>query len=116
MPPSLLSNEDLMEKLAVFSLPIVRIVDYFAGATNAMRCDVTCSKDSSVKATMLYAHKNLEPCVGECIVAFCCSVLANAVVSNFNLFGRLSSETESSIGSSQQCQCHSRAASRSVVH
>lgn len=79
LPPSLLSNEDLMEKLAIFSLPIVRLVDYFAGATNAMRCDVTCAKDPSIRATMLYGHENLEPCVGECVAAFCCSVLSGSV-------------------------------------
>lgn len=79
LPPSLLSNEDLMEKLAVFSLPIVRVVDYFAGATNAMRCDVTSTQDPSIKATMIYGHENLEPCVGECIAAFCCAVLGGAV-------------------------------------
>lgn len=79
LPPSFLSNEDLMEKLAIFSLPIVRVVDYFAGATNAMRCVVTSTKDSSIDATMLYGHENLEPCVGECVVAFCCAVLSGSV-------------------------------------
>jgi hypothetical protein len=69
--PSLLANENLMTKLAVFSLPIVRVVDFFAGATNAMRCDVTSDKGSSLRATAIYAHENLEPCVGECVVAFC---------------------------------------------
>jgi hypothetical protein len=44
-----------------------------------MRCDVTTSKDPTVRATMIYGHEDLEPCVGECIVAFCCAVLAGAV-------------------------------------
>mmetsp|Transcript_2999 Transcript_2999/g.8197 ORF Transcript_2999/g.8197 Transcript_2999/m.8197 type:complete len:185 (+) Transcript_2999:649-1203(+) len=79
LPSSLLANEQIMTKLAIFSLPIVRVVDYFAGATNAMRCDVTCDSDSSIRATALYAHENLEPCVGECVVAFCCAVLAGHV-------------------------------------
>lgn len=56
LPSSLLSNEPLMEKLAIFSLPIVRIVDYFAGATNAMRVDVTCAKDSSIQEMALYGR------------------------------------------------------------
>lgn len=43
-----------MEKLALFSLPIVRIVDYFAGATNAMRVDVSSDKDPSVQEMALY--------------------------------------------------------------
>jgi saccharopine dehydrogenase-like NADP-dependent oxidoreductase len=79
LPPSLLANEDLMRKLSIFSLPIVRLVDYFAGATNAMRCDVTSDKEPGLVATAIYAHDNLEPCVGECVVAFCCAILSGAV-------------------------------------
>jgi hypothetical protein len=79
LPSSLLANEEVMAKLAIFSLPIVRVVDFFAGATNAMRCDVTSSKNPNLKATAIYAHENLEPCVGECVVAFCAAVLANKV-------------------------------------
>jgi saccharopine dehydrogenase-like NADP-dependent oxidoreductase len=79
LPSSLLANEDIMSKLAFFSLPVVRVVDYFAGATNAMRCDVTSSKNSSIRATAIYGHKNLEPCVGECVVAFCAAVLSGRV-------------------------------------
>jgi saccharopine dehydrogenase-like NADP-dependent oxidoreductase len=80
LPPSLLSNERIMTKLAIFSLPIVRVVDFFAGATNAMRCDVTSEKAPGLQATAIYAHENLEPCVGECVVAFCCAVLSGKVV------------------------------------
>jgi len=79
LPTNLLSNEDLMIKLAVFSLPIVRIVDYFAGATNAMRCDVYCEGNPGIYATAIYAHENLEPCVGECVVAFCSAILGGKV-------------------------------------
>jgi hypothetical protein len=79
LPSSLLSNEPLMEKLAIFSLPIVRVVDYFAGATNAMRIDVSCEKDPSVQETALYAHENLEPCVGECVSAFCAALLSDSI-------------------------------------
>lgn len=68
-----------MTKLAIFSLPIVRVVDYFAGATNAMRVDVTCEKAPEVRATAIYAHENLEPCVGECVVAFCSAILSGKV-------------------------------------
>jgi saccharopine dehydrogenase-like NADP-dependent oxidoreductase len=79
LPSSLLSNEPIMEKLALFSLPIVRIVDYFAGATNAMRCDVSSAKDASIQEMALYAHENLEPCVGECVVGFCAAILGQRV-------------------------------------
>lgn len=80
LPSSLLANEELMSKLAIFSLPIVRLVDYFAGATNAMRCDVSSSKVPGMHATALYAHENLEPCVGECVAAFCAAALSESVV------------------------------------
>lgn len=79
LPPPLLANEDLMRKLSVFSLPIVRLVDAFAGATNAMRCDVTCTSAPDLKATAVYAHENLEPCVGECVTAFAAAVLSGQV-------------------------------------
>ena len=79
LPPSLLSNEEIMTKLALFSLPIVRVVDYFAGATNAMRCDVTSAKNPNLQATAIYAHENLEPCVGECVIAFCAAVMSDKV-------------------------------------
>lgn len=80
LPSSLLANEPIMEKLAIFSLPIVRVVDFFAGATNAMRCDLHCEKDPTLESSALYAHENLEPCVGECVVAFCSAVLSGRVV------------------------------------
>lgn len=80
LPPSLLSNEELMSKLAAFSLPIVRLVDAFAGATNAMRVDVSSPKVPGMRATALYAHENLEPCVGECVAAFCAAILSEGVV------------------------------------
>jgi hypothetical protein len=86
LPPSVLRNEDLMRRLSAFSLPVVRAVDAFAGATNAMRVDVTAPTaaprqhpDAAVKATAVYGHENLEPCVGECVVAFACAVLSGAV-------------------------------------
>jgi hypothetical protein len=77
---SLLSNEVIMERLALFSLliVIVRVVDYFAGATNAMRVDITCDKDDSIREMALYARENLEPCVGECVVGFCVALFSNS--------------------------------------
>eukprot|EP00527_Entomoneis_sp_CCMP2396_P005670 CAMPEP_0198149274 /NCGR_PEP_ID=MMETSP1443-20131203/45822_1 /TAXON_ID=186043 /ORGANISM="Entomoneis sp., Strain CCMP2396" /LENGTH=449 /DNA_ID=CAMNT_0043814257 /DNA_START=59 /DNA_END=1405 /DNA_ORIENTATION=- len=78
LPPSLLANEDLMKKLSIFSLPIVRLVDAFAGATNAMRCDVTCPTKPEISVTALYAHENLEPCVGECVTAFAAALLSSS--------------------------------------
>jgi hypothetical protein len=79
-PKSILENEGLMRQLSDFSMPIVRLVDAFAGATNAMRVDVTCeTKQPSLRATAIYAHENLEPCVGECVVSFASAILTGAV-------------------------------------
>jgi hypothetical protein len=80
LPPSLFANKDFMSKLAVFSLPIIRVVDYFAGATNAMRCDVSSSKIPGMRGTAMYAHENLESCVGECVAGLCAAVLSEGVV------------------------------------
>jgi saccharopine dehydrogenase-like NADP-dependent oxidoreductase len=90
LPTSWLQNEELMRNLSIFSLPIVRLVDAYAGATNAMRCDVRTTmttgltkddgdNDDGACYTAIYAHENLEPCVGECVVAFCAAVLGGAV-------------------------------------
>ena len=94
LPSTLLANEPVMRNLSVFSLPIVRAVDAIAGATNAMRCDVTgptqqndsnnnnnnTNNNDNWKVTTIYAHDNLEPCVGECVTAFACAVLTPGVV------------------------------------
>lgn len=79
LPSSILANEEVMRKLSLFSMPVVRLVDFFAGATNAMRCDVTSSQIPTLRATAIYAHDNLEPCVGQCVTAFCAAVLSQAV-------------------------------------
>jgi Saccharopine dehydrogenase NADP binding domain len=81
LPSSILANEDLMTKLALFSLPIVRVVDYFAGATNAMRCDVSSEQNPNLRVSAIYGHQNLEPCVGECVVSFCVAILDGMVPS-----------------------------------
>jgi hypothetical protein len=81
LPSNILADEEWMRKLSVFSLPIVRVVDYFAGASNAMRCDVTApDQEPGLAVSALYAHDNLEPCVGECVVAFCCAILTPGAV------------------------------------
>lgn len=96
IPSDILANEVLMKQLSIFSLPIVRLVDYFAGATNAMRVDVSImnydnhqdnnhdnnnqrqqQQQKQLVGTAIYAHENLEPCVGECVIAFCCAILSS---------------------------------------
>lgn len=84
VPKRILENENLMRNLSAFSMPIIRIVDYFAGAANAIRVDVSVVNDTKSDmeghlATAIYAHENLEPNVGECIVAFAAAVLSGSV-------------------------------------
>jgi hypothetical protein len=84
-PKSILEDEEVMRKLSTLSMPIVRLVDYFAGATNAIRVDLVANhgkidhKIGGHLATAIYAHDNLEPCVGECIVAFAAAILSGKV-------------------------------------
>ena len=42
-----------------------------------MRVDVTYMGTNSISAT--YAHRDLEPCVGECVAAFAAAILSDEV-------------------------------------
>ena len=113
LPSFILSNEEWMQALSIFSLPIVRVVDAFAGATNAMRCDViweknvnnnkdnmninnnediisttttttTTTETTKMEAAAIYAHENLEPCVGECVSAFGAALLSSTTTNTDN--------------------------------
>ncbi len=79
LPRSLLENEDLMFKLSVFSMPVVRLVDKFAGAKNAMRVDVFETSNPTNSMRSVYGHEDLEPCVGECVAAFAALLLRGEV-------------------------------------
>ena len=85
VPADILANESWMLGLSQFSLPIVRLVDILAGATNAMRVDVLAPAVSSSdetkrpRMTAIYGHENLEPCVGECVVAFAAAIRSGIV-------------------------------------
>ena len=68
VPRSLLYNRDAMQNFALFSEPIIRLVDKLVGATNAMRCDVTATNGD--KVTLRIAHPDLEQCVGLATAAF----------------------------------------------
>jgi len=78
VPKAVVENEDWMRALSIFSMPIVRAVDLIAGATNAIRVDVYDEADT-VLASAVYAHENLEPCVGESITAFATAILEGKV-------------------------------------
>lgn len=76
LPRSLLYNRDAMQNFALFSEPIIRLVDKLVGATNAMRVDVTAQggNDEKKKLTLRMAHDDLEQCVGLATAAFALEV------------------------------------------
>jgi saccharopine dehydrogenase-like NADP-dependent oxidoreductase len=68
LPRSLLMDKAKMQGLAVFSMPIIRVVDALVGGTNAMRVDAFAA--DGTKVTVRCAHKDLEDCVGQATAAF----------------------------------------------
>ena len=68
LPRSLLMDKDKMQGLAIFSMPIIRVVDALVGGTNAMRVDAW--GHDGTKVTLRCAHKDLEDCVGQATAAF----------------------------------------------
>jgi saccharopine dehydrogenase-like NADP-dependent oxidoreductase len=74
IPTSILKNRDAMQALALFSEPIVRLVDKLVGSTNAMRVDAKSSSGNHV-VTSTMVHPDLESCVGLATAAFCLEVL-----------------------------------------
>ncbi|CAN0566323.1 unnamed protein product, partial [Ectocarpus sp. 12 AP-2014] len=77
LPDSIMGNRDLMQALAEFSEPLVRITDKLVGATNAMRLEAV-AKDGR-KAVLNYAHEDLEVCVGIATAAFVVATLRGDV-------------------------------------
>eukprot|EP00904_Undaria_pinnatifida_P012410 jgi/Undpi1/829/HiC_scaffold_10.g04293.m1 len=77
LPDSIMGNRDLMQALAEFSEPLVRITDKLVGATNAMRLEAV-AKDGR-KVVLRYAHEDLEVCVGIATAAFVAATLRGDV-------------------------------------
>eukprot|EP00752_Nemacystus_decipiens_P007293 g6525.t2 len=77
LPESIMGNRDLMQALAEFSEPLVRITDMLVGATNAMRMEAV-AKDGR-KVVLRYAHEDLEVCVGIATAAFVVATLRGDV-------------------------------------
>ena len=78
IPQSLLYNRDAMQGFALFSEPIIRLVDKLVGATNAMRVDAKTADGKHVVTTRI-VHPDLEQCVGLATAAFCIEVLKGTV-------------------------------------
>ena len=79
LPEDLLVNRDAMQRLARFSMPIIRAVDRLVGATNAMRVDAyTKDRDGNGMPDMITlrcVHADLEDCVGQATAAFAMELL-----------------------------------------
>ena len=76
LPDSLLADRDAMQKLAVFSMPVIRTVDALVGATNAMRVDAFGPDGRQV--TLRVTHPDLEDCVGQATAAFALELLRDS--------------------------------------
>lgn len=76
LPAPLLADRAAMQNLAIFSMPIIRVVDMLVGATNAMRVDAFAADGR--KVTLRIAHPDLEDCVGQATAAFGLEVLRTA--------------------------------------
>jgi len=70
IPQSLLADRGKMQGFALFSMPIIRIVDALVGATNAMRVDAWPKGGGGPPVTIRVAHNDLEECVGQATAAF----------------------------------------------
>lgn len=79
LPVQLLRNRTLMQGVAVFSMPVISLVDRLVGAVNAMRVDATAADGRSV--TLRMTHVDLEDCVGLGTAAFALEVLQGRVPS-----------------------------------
>eukprot|EP01035_Chromulina_nebulosa_P019838 gene19838-25787_t len=73
IPSNVLKNRRAMEALALFSLPLVRLIDAFVGSTNGIKVDITTKLGE--KKSALMTHKDMEDAVGISIAAFVTEVL-----------------------------------------
>ena len=78
IPTPVLKNRDAMQAFALFSEPIVRIVDKLVTSTNAMRED-DISSSGTVVTTAKIVHPDLESCRGLATAAFALEVLKGTV-------------------------------------
>uniref|UniRef100_A0A7S4BYK7 Uncharacterized protein n=1 Tax=Chrysotila carterae TaxID=13221 RepID=A0A7S4BYK7_CHRCT len=99
LPASLLSNRAAMQNFALFSEPIIRLVDKLVGATNAMRVDATRTDETGKKrtVTLRVAHDDLEQCVGLATAAFALELFRKTVPAGVWYPAELQSKARSSI-------------------
>ena len=79
LPREVLVNRAAMQTLALFSMPVIRVVDKLIGATNAMRVDAVGPADAGsgkpATVTLRCVHADLEDCVGLATAAFVLEML-----------------------------------------
>ena len=68
VPKKVLQDRDLMEKLALFSMPIIRLIDTFVGSKNSIK--VTCTCQDGTQSGAIMVHPDLEAAVGDALAAF----------------------------------------------
>ncbi len=73
VPQEVLQNREWMEKLAIFSMPMIRFIDSFVGSTNSIKVTLTL-KDGSQRAVLM-THPDLEAGVGDALAAFVAHML-----------------------------------------
>ena len=77
IPKPILQNRDLMAKFALFSLPMVYIIDQWVGSANGIRVDAITKKGDTY--TGLLTHEDLEQSVGDAICSFAVQSLKGKV-------------------------------------
>ena len=68
IPQKILQNRNAMKLLAVISLPMVRLVDYFVKTRNCIRIELKLKNNKRIVG--LLAHEDLEQAVGASLAAF----------------------------------------------
>jgi len=77
LPRGVLRNRELMQTVAVFSMPVISAVDRLVGAANAVRVDAVAADGR--KVTLRITHRDLEDCVGLATAAFGLELLCGRV-------------------------------------
>lgn len=79
IPQKVLQNRDAMKLLAIISLPMVRLVDYFVKSRNCIRVELKL-KDKK-KVIGILAHEDLEQAVGVSLAAFALAFSSSSSIS-----------------------------------
>lgn len=73
IPQKALQNREAMEKLATFSMPMIRLIDKFVGSMNSIK--VTLQTKDGQERSAIMTHDDLEAAVGDSLAAFALGML-----------------------------------------